>query len=271
MRCIAMFAALAFTLACAGPAAHVESAPAASPRSRSPVAPSTPESTATAPEPAGAAPESEPSPEPTPVCARLVWVDACAPERPFAQREMKEISEWFSERGAQPPTIDVPPACWEAELGQPALPGLWCERIVHATRGKPGAPGYVYRVLTHLTLYVARGKRAAVVLDVPVAVNVLDAEEPSGPLFALELEPSDSSRELQLREPRAGACDEAGRQLDELREKEQREPDPDARKVMTAWVDFDRQLLGRVCKAQGEYGWQNGRYRVRPPPRNSSL
>jgi hypothetical protein len=149
-----------------------------------------------------------------------------------------------------------------------------CQGIVHEQRAKPGQPNHVFRVVTHVTLHAARAKKATLLFDAPVAVTVLDAEEPFEPLFALGFELRPGGRELVVSEPASGACEDAAKKLDDDVRKAQRDPDAAARTTMTAWAQFDRSLLAKLCKAIGTYAWRNDRFArapvAGPPPSGAS-
>lgn len=232
----------------------------------SPPAVDEPSVTDAAAEPPPDAAVDAPPPSAPPACTSLVWAEVCAVPRSYPGSEVGDLGVWFTKNGSAPPSIDIPPSCVETHVGPKAELALLCEGVVHESRGRPAGPTYVFRVVTHVTIYVVRNKRPALVFDAPVAVDVLDKELPGGPLFALALEVRAGS-EIVLGEPAAGACNAADRNLVDDAAQARREPEPYTRTAMTAWAHFDRDLLSKLCNAVGAHRWQGGRFaRVKPKP-----
>lgn len=204
-------------------------------------------------------------------CAALAWASgSCLPRLAHATPAIDDVPLWFTQRGALAPNFDIMPECHEARVGVGQEEALVCEGIVHVGRGSTSRNDSVYRVAIHLTVHVVRNKRAAIAFDAPILVDVLDKEEPGGPLFALEFA-FGKSGELRLSEPTPGACQIASKRLDEHLASARAEADPDSQKAMSAWASFDREMLKKICKGAGDYVFQNGRFsRKKPPPVGSS-
>lgn len=177
-------------------------------------------------------------------------------------------AKWYSARSAKPPANEVEPVCREVKLGPKAEDALYCERIEHESRGKPGAALYTYRVLALVSVRTVRKGRAVTVLEAPLSFDALDSDDlDQGPFFSLNVEASEPLTSLELSELGDGSCKEAEARLRDDRTKARAENDA----VMLAWNRLDSELLARVCRAVGKYAWQNGRLvRDQPLPAGSS-
>ena len=113
----------------------------------------------------------------------------------------------------------------------------------------------VFRVLEHQKITVERGKKEVVVLDVVIAVDVLDkiptpVNRPRAPdIVNLTLEVAPDGMSATLREKTPGVCTVA------------------KTKTTDAWERFDRKLVTRACAARGTYKWQGNRFRRVPTRR----
>lgn len=215
------------------------------------------------PAPTGEAPP--PSPLPETACRPLGLAKACVSPASHAWLESDAVAAWYQSRGTKLPRNEIEPSCREITLGNEAA--LWCERIQHESRGKPGTPAHTYRVLTLLSLRVVRNKQALVAFEAPIRFDVLDKEElDQGSLFELVADSKSPLTELVLREPSDGACREAEVELRDRRAKERAENDT----VQLAWTRLDEELRARLCRALGTYALRGGRLQRAVSPTTST-
>lgn len=177
--------------------------------------------------------------------------------------DSEALASWYQSRGTKPPQ-EIEPSCREIVLGPGSEAALWCERIQHESRGKPGTPLHTYRVLTLVSVRAVRNKRVEVLLEAPLRFDLLDKEDlEQGSLFELAVEMQAPLTELSLREPSDGACDEA--------EAELRRQRAGSDLSQAAWARLDEELRARLCRAIGRYVPKGGRFqRVAPKTTASS-
>lgn len=136
--------------------------------------------------------------------------------------------------------------CSELIVGPKTEHATMCTDQQDVSRGKDES--LVYRVLEHQTITVERGKKQVVVLDVVVAVDVLDKipEPPGKPrapdIVNLTLEVAPDGLSATLREKTPGVCTIS------------------KTKTADPWERFDRELVTRACAARGRYVWRNRRF-----------
>lgn len=187
--------------------------------------------------------------------------NACVASTDRIWVEPEGITQFYLSRGAKEPKISPPPACREIVVGPKAEPALWCDRIVHEARGRPGAPDHTYRVLTLASVRSVRANRAVVWFEVPIGFDLLDKDEPGeGSLFRVAAEAGAPATEIVVREPSEGACEEAKRALEAGRARALRERD----RIQLAWGRLDEELRARICASTGRYVWKAGRFAREP-------
>lgn len=118
-------------------------------------------------------------------------------------------------------------------------------QIEEATvRGPDGGKIPTYRRMDYVVGYAPRGARLVKILDEPVLIDQMDKLElEDGPIFELAL--TVERGRLVVREPEPGACAAAASTLGEQRASAGEQPST------RAWIDFDRRLLDRLCRAAG--------------------
>ncbi|GMV14055.1 MAG: hypothetical protein AMXMBFR56_22790 [Polyangiaceae bacterium] len=254
--------ATALGLACSGsPAA---SGPPLSPPPAAKVPAPAPTPAPSPDPPPPSAPTAEaPQPLPETACRPLRLAKACVSQASQDWLDSEALASWYQSRGTKPPQ-GIEPSCREIVLGSGSEAALWCERIQHESRGKPGTPLHTYRVLTLLSVRAVRSKRVEVLLEAPLRFDVLDKEDlEQGPAFELAVEARSPLTELVLGEPSDGACDEAEAELRRRRAAN----DPS----QVAWARLDEELRARLCRAIGKYVLKGGRLqRVAPKTTASS-
>lgn len=204
-----------------------------------------------------------PTPDPPP-CRRQPWTGACTRGVDHEWLSTEAIASWYTSRGARPPPDEIEPACREITLGSAAQTGLWCERIQHESRGKPGSSLHTFRVVVLLSVRAVRKKQVATLLELPLGVEILDKDElDDGPLIALVAEHHVTSNEIEIREPEPGACERSA----ELLRGELRSALAENYAPSVAWARLDEELRSRTCRSVGSYTWKGTRFSKPPPPR----
>jgi hypothetical protein len=194
-------------------------------------------------------------------CAPLVWTEsACISERERPEPMSPELfAQWYADRGAQAPTEGFSPQCREVRVGPSAEAALACERMTQPYEKALGTD--VFRVVLSYVIVAVRKGRAVTLFDRGYYVEVLDKEVlERGPLFALDVDLSESGQEVVVRELAPDACASAKALLREEERAAAGDPDEAARASRLAWTRFDEKILARTCANVGRYTWSAGAF-----------